>query len=50
MYLHKGNQGCAELHLELVLNFGRMNKTISESEAEIETAEEVKLPIATRKT
>jgi hypothetical protein len=26
-YLYKGNQGSAELNLESVLNFGRMNKT-----------------------
>jgi hypothetical protein len=26
-YLHKGNQGSAELNLESLLNFGRMNKT-----------------------
>jgi hypothetical protein len=62
-YLHKGNQGSAELNLESVLNFQRMNKTTiiamiaslvkpsqdissSESDTEIEAAEEVKSPLS----
>jgi hypothetical protein len=62
-YLHKRNQSCAELNLEPVLNFGRMNKTtiittitslvkppedisLSESEPEIEVAEEDKSPLS----
>jgi hypothetical protein len=65
-YLHKGNQGSAELNLESVLNFERMNKTTiiamiaslvkpsqdissSESDTEIEAAEEVKSPLSLQK-